>query len=224
MVDQVADLFRTTHKIKTQQVVKSRGQHCGDIQLEGYLANETGPVSLVLDLRIAHDRMGSSADPSLNGHLKYPNNLDQSLNDAVADKIRKYRADYNNRPSSVVSFMSAIASTSGRLHSEFVRILFLQSHRETDRFFAASGVQFTQTHPGGQFTFRHAVFLTHLQTKVGLTLAKAAVLRININLDGAPIASKSHTHPSHSQTSRLLTSSFSLGVPVPRPTQCVRGA
>jgi hypothetical protein len=30
--------------------------------------------------------------------LKYPNNLDQSLNDAAADKIRKYRADYNNRP------------------------------------------------------------------------------------------------------------------------------
>ncbi len=30
------------------------------------------------------------------------------------------------------------------------------------------------------------------------------------------------THPSHSQTSRLLTSSLSLGVPVPRPTQCMR--
>ncbi len=100
MVDQVADLFRTTHKIKTQQVVKSRGQHCGDIQLEGYLANEAGPVPLVLDLRICHDRMGSSADPSLNGHLKYPNNLDQSLNDVAADKIRKYRADYLSETSS----------------------------------------------------------------------------------------------------------------------------
>jgi hypothetical protein len=33
---------------------------------------------------------------------------------------------------------------------------------------------------------------------------------------------ESHTHPSHSQTSRLLTSSLSLGVPVPRPTQCAR--
>ncbi len=98
-------------------------------------------MSLVLDLRIAHDRVGSSTDPTLNGHLKYPNNLDQSLNDAAADKIRKYRADYNNRPLSPVSFMPAISSTSGRLHSEFVRLLFLQAHRETDRFFAASGVQ-----------------------------------------------------------------------------------
>jgi hypothetical protein len=116
-------------------------QQCGDIELTGYLANETGPVPLVLDLRISHDRVGSSSDPTLNGYLKYPNNFDQSLNDTPADKIRKYRADYNNRPPSVVSFMPSIASTSDRLHSEFVRLLFLQAHRETDRFFAASGVQ-----------------------------------------------------------------------------------
>ena len=216
--------FRTTHKVKTPQVVKSRGQQCADIELAGYLANEAGPVPLVLDLRIAHDRVGSSADPTLNGHLKYPNNLDQSLNDAAADKIRKYRADYNNRPPSAVSFMPAIASTSGRLHSEFVRLLFLQAHRETDRFFAASGVQSAQSTSGGFFHFRRAAFLQQLKSKVGLALAKAAALRVVLNLDGAPIASKSHTHPSHSQTSRLLTSSLSLGVPVPRPTQCVRGA
>jgi hypothetical protein len=54
-VDQFADLFRTRHKVKTQQVVKSRGQPCGDIELAGYLVNATGPVPLVLDLRISHD-------------------------------------------------------------------------------------------------------------------------------------------------------------------------
>ncbi len=201
-----------------------RGQHCGDIELAGYLANEAGPVPLVLDLRIAHDRMGSSTDPTLNGHLKYPNNLDQSLNDASVDKIRKYRADYNNRPPSAVSFMPAIASTSGRLHSEFVRLLFLQLHQETDRFFAASGVQSAQSTSGGFFHFRLAAFSSGLKSKVGLALAKTTVLRVVLNLDGSPIASKSHTHPSHSQTSRLLTSSLSLDFPVPRPTQCVRGA
>jgi hypothetical protein len=50
-VDKLADLFRTTHKVKTQQVVKSRGQHC-DVELAGYLANSSDPVPLVLDLRI----------------------------------------------------------------------------------------------------------------------------------------------------------------------------
>ena len=95
-------------------------------------------MPLVLDLRIAHDRFGSSSDPSINGHLHYPIDIDRSLNEAAADKIRKYRADYNNNPPNTISFMPPIASTSGRLHSEFVRLLFLQAHRETDRFFAAS--------------------------------------------------------------------------------------
>ncbi len=78
-------------------------------------------MSLVLDLRVANDRVGSSTDPALNGHLRSPNNLDQSLNDVAADKIY-------------------VVCGSGRLHSEFIRILFLQAHRETDRFFTTSGV------------------------------------------------------------------------------------
>jgi hypothetical protein len=118
--------------------------------------------------------------------------------------------------------MTTIASTSVRLHSEFVRLLFLQSHRETDRFFTVSGVQSVES-TSDQFHFRHAAFSVHLKSKVDLTLGKESDLRLNLNLDGEPITSKSHTHPSHSQTSRLLTSSLSLGVPVPRPTQCVRG-
>jgi hypothetical protein len=90
--------------------------------------------------------------------------------------------------------MPAIASTSGRLHSEFVRLLFLQAHRETDRFFATSGVQSSQS--TSVLHFRRAAFLQQLKSKVGLALGKAAALRI----------------------------ALSLGLPVPRPTQCVRGA
>jgi hypothetical protein len=103
--------------------------------------NEVGPVSLVLDLRISHDRFRSSSDPSLNGNLHYPHNIDRSLIETADDKMRKNRADYNNNPPHSEEFMPAIASTSGRLHSEFVRLLFLQAHREIDHFFADSGVQ-----------------------------------------------------------------------------------
>ncbi len=221
VVEQLADLFRTTHHTKTQHVTKSRGRHCGDVQLAAYLANAAGPVPLVLDLRIAHDRFGSSSDPSLNDHLHYPNDIDKSLNEVAADKIRKYRADHANNSPSTVSFLPVIASTSGRLHSEFIRLLFLQTHRETDLFLAASGVQLVQT-DRGLFHFRRVTFSATLKVKVGSTLAKAAALRITLNIDGASIAtSRTHTHPSHSQTSRLLTSSLSLGVPVPRGTQCM---
>jgi hypothetical protein len=125
-------------------VVKSRGQYCGDIELGGYLANESGPVPLVLDLRISHDRVGSSADPTLNGHLKYLNNLDQSLNDAAADKIRKYRADYNNRPPSAVSFMPAIVRVGGYI----VNLLDFYSYRLIGKLTAFLQLQeFSQRKP-----------------------------------------------------------------------------
>ncbi len=110
--------------------------------------------------------------------------------------------------------MSVVTSTSGRLHGEFVGLLFLQVHRETDRFSAASGVQLPE-HDRGLFHFHR----TACPAQVGLTLTKTVALRIMLNIDGSPITSKSHTHPSHLQTSRLLTSSLSLGVPVPRTTQ-----
>ena len=95
-------------------MVKGRGHHCGDIELGGYLSNVAGPVPLVLDLRFTHDRVDSSDDPVLNGHLRDPNNLDQSLNDTSGDKICRYRVDYNNYGPRGVGFMSDIACTSGR--------------------------------------------------------------------------------------------------------------
>ena len=98
-------------------------------------------MSLVLDLLIVHDRWGSTSDPSINGHLHYPNGMDRSLNETTTDKIRKYRTDYNNNPPSCVSFMPPVPSTSGRLLSEFVHLLFLQVHRETDHSIVVSGVQ-----------------------------------------------------------------------------------
>ncbi len=44
MVDQLPDLFRTTHKVKTQQVVKNRGQHCGVRHVTGPFPVSPVPV------------------------------------------------------------------------------------------------------------------------------------------------------------------------------------
>jgi hypothetical protein len=67
--------------------------------------------------------------------------------------------------------MTAIPSTSGRLHSEFVRLLFLQTHRETDRFFTVSGVLSAQS-DRGFYHYLRATVSTQLKIKVGLALAK----------------------------------------------------
>jgi hypothetical protein len=64
-------------------------------------------------------------------------------------------------------------------------------------FFAASGVHLVQT-DRDLFNFRHTSFSSQLKTRVVLVLTKVADLCISLNLDGAPITSKSHNHPSHS--------------------------
>ncbi len=97
----------------------------------------------MIDIRITHERFDSSSDPSLNGHLNYPNDIDKSLNEVATDKIRNYHVDYKNNPPKTISFMTDFPSTSGRIHSDFVCLLFLESHRETDRFFSGSGVLLT---------------------------------------------------------------------------------
>ena len=70
--------------------------------------------------------------------------------------------------------------------------------------------------------FRRAAFSSQLKSQVGHILAKAAALHSNLNIDGTPITSRSHTHPSHTQNSHPSTSSLSLGVTGPRSTQCIR--
>ncbi len=67
--------------------------------------------TMVLDLRIAHERWRSSSNPSFNGHLHYPAGIDRTLNEGAADEILQYRADYYNRPSHAISVMPVIAST-----------------------------------------------------------------------------------------------------------------
>ena len=106
--------------------------------------------------------------------------------------------------------MPPIPSTSGRLHSELVRLLFLQAHRETDRFFfETSEVHLPET-DRGQFHYHRGAVSSQLKRRVGQALAKVISLRINLNIDGTPIISRTHTHPSHSETSHLLTSSLSF--------------
>ncbi len=116
--------------------------------------------------------------------------------------------------------MTTIPSTYGRLHSEFVHLLFLQDHQETDLFLTVSGFEFSQHHRD-QFHYHRSPVSSQFKSKIGNILGKTAVLRIILNIDGTPVTSRSHTHPSHSQSSRLLTYSLSLGVPVPHVTQCM---
>ena len=99
--------------------------------------------------------------------------------------------------------MPGVASTSGRLHCELLRLLFLQAHRETEEYCRLFGVS-AQTNQDS-FRYKRAAFYSGINGKVGLIFAKAAALRININSDGSPVAI-GRTHTSHIHRT-LLTSS-----------------
>ncbi len=76
----------------------------------------------------------------MNGHLRYPNNLDQSLNDSSDDKIHRYRADYNNNPTRGVTSCPLLLV---RLGGYIVNLSEFYSYRLIGKltdFFVDSGV------------------------------------------------------------------------------------
>jgi hypothetical protein len=105
-----------------------------------------------------------------------------------------------------LSLTSPLVSVSV-LSSEFVGLIFLQVHRETDSFFTDSGVQLAQS-TSGQFHYRRTAFSSHLKSKIRNILAKTVALRIVLKIDGASIVSRSHTHPSHIPHLWLLVSHY----------------
>ena len=144
-----------------------------------YLHDAAGTRSLVFDLSMTHHRFGSSSHVQQNDLLSHPQDLDAPLRLAAQRKINSYRQQYADNQN--ISFLPAIVSTSTRMHGEFLRLLFLQAHRETEAHFTAAGMSSQRNH-SDSFRFKRAAFYQSLKSKVGLAAAKAAALRINLNV------------------------------------------
>jgi hypothetical protein len=125
--------------------------------LTGYLAKVAGPVTLVLDLRLAHNKIDYSlmsvSEVVLTLNIMdtyYPNDIHRSLN----DKIRTHHTDYNNNPLTPIPFIFFWSFRSSVPHSTSV-----------------------------QFHNRHTVFSAQLKSKIANLLGKTAELRITLNID-----------------------------------------
>ena len=193
----------------------SAGQRRGDIEVRNYLRDQAGSRSLVFDLSIAHDRFGSSSHVQQNGCLSHPQDLDAQLHIAAQRKIAAYQQQYADNQN--ISFLPAIVSTSTRMHGEFLRLLFLQAHRENEAHFTAAGMS-SQTNNSEALRFKRAAFYNGLKSKVGLAAAKAAALRINLNVQGCSIVAPPMHAPS--RTPLLLPLLLSHNLPTPRSLVC----
>jgi hypothetical protein len=101
---------------------------------------------------------------------------------------------YNTLPNAI-SFKPAIVSTSGRLHSEFVRILFLRAQRESDRFFVVSGIQFPE-HNRGDFNSLPPCDVLQSRKKTGCILTKKIMFQLPITFLslGVPVHTCTQVH------------------------------
>jgi len=86
----------------------------------------------------------------------------------------------------------------------------LQAHRETE---AAAGMSL-QTNNSEALRFKRAAFYNGLKSKVGLAAAKAAALRVNLNVQGCGIVAPPMHAPS--RTPLLLPLLLSHNLPTPR--------
>jgi hypothetical protein len=198
------------HTVLTQHGVTARaGQRCRDVEMRNYLRDQAGCRSLVFDLSITHDRYGSSSHVQQNGLLSHPQDLD--LRFAAQRKINGYRQQYADNQN--ISFLPAIVSTSSRMRCEFLPLLFLQAHRETEAHVTAAGMS-SQRNQSDSFSFKHAAFYQSLKSKVGLASANAVSLRINLNVEGCGIVAAPMHTPSHAPLLFPLLLSHNLPLPL----------
>ena len=108
----------------------------------------------------------SDGSPDPNGDLKVVARI----------KIRYYRNVYLNRPDPI-AFIPLTVDTTGLLYDEFIRSLFLHTHREE------SVLTNELSEESDQFRFLRSSCFANLKGAVGLIMTKASVIRISIPLD-----------------------------------------
>ena len=108
-----------------KSVPTSDGYRRADLHVVG--AHLMGKDDLVVDVTVRHDFIGDARDVLRHGTLRNPDRPDQLLDQAAADKTRNYREPYARNRS--LAFLPACMSTSGRIHSEFLRLLYFLADR-----------------------------------------------------------------------------------------------
>jgi hypothetical protein len=103
---------------------------------------------------------------------------DGTLKETVRLKIRHYRNVYLpvNHPDPI-SFIPLTVDTTGRLYDDFIRLLFLDSHRE------ASVLANELPEESDQFRFLRVSCFTNLKGLVGLNTTEVLGMWISIPLD-----------------------------------------
>ena len=136
--------------------------------------NLGGHRHLVLDVAVNHEFGGDNlADVSRNGALRDAQPA-RILENTARTKVARYRAGY---AAIRHAFLPCVLSTSGRLHGEFLRLLYIIAHRRTTRWF--------QRHSNDEpsenaFKFRRGQYFWHTRAAIGQAAARAVAQRVHV--------------------------------------------
>ena len=89
--------------------------------------------------------------------------------------------DYNARN---FFFLPAVMTTSGRISGDFLRLLYILSHRQAEKFFASLGI--LDPSPAA-FKQRRGTYFHYNRSAIGLACAQAIAMRIDIARHKRPI-------------------------------------
>ena len=131
--------------------------------------------NLIVDVSIVHEFLGNVDAPDRNGILRHQD-LDRALDLQARKKVAKYRDGYlavDHRR----AFIPAVVSTSSRIHSELLRVLYILADIKTTRFFSDIG---DKDYSHEAFRWRRGEFFWHIRAKLGLACAQAATMRSQV--------------------------------------------
>jgi len=134
-----------------------------------------GYDDLVWDVSLVCDRIGSSTQHGLNGKLQ----LGEYLNARARIKINRCRRDYAAKN---IAFAPAILSVAGKIHPEFLRLLWVMADMQTVKYFNLVGDE--EDIGNERFKWSWASTFSYNRNAIGLAVAYASAIRTHLSVHG----------------------------------------
>ena len=126
---------------------------------------------LCIDVSRVHDFHGNAANPSQNGTLRHAD-INHVLSQRAQEKIDKYRAGYAAQGVRK-AFLPAVVSTSGRIHGDLLRLLYLLADNKTERHFRDRHEVIDDDSEA--YCWRRSGFFWRMRASLGLACAQATM-------------------------------------------------
>jgi len=161
---------RINHKVATTAADSNKQ---GDVQAMEF--GIPGYDDLVWDVSLVCDRIGSSTQHGLNSKLQ----LCYYLNARARIKINRYRRDYASKN---IAFAPAILFVAGKIHPEFLRLLWVLADMQTVRYFNLVGDE--ENIGNERVKWSQASTFSYNRNAISLTVAYASAVRIHLSVHG----------------------------------------